>query len=67
MLNPFVQGFLGFYGLPLPDTLVEFTAEVPTTLPEGVKFEMQTLPVSTILLIKYTYGLLVIIYYYLCL
>ncbi|PON84319.1 Nuclease-like, OB-fold containing protein [Trema orientale] len=44
--KPDVEGLLAFYGLPLPDTLVEYSAEVPTTLPEGVKFAMQTLPVD---------------------
>lgn len=37
-----------FYGLPLPHTLVELSAPAPTatSLPDGVKFELQTLPVS---------------------
>ncbi|XP_059666808.1 staphylococcal-like nuclease CAN2 [Cornus florida] len=41
-----VEGLLAFYGLPLPQTLVELSSEVPTSLPEGLKFELQTLPVD---------------------
>lgn len=43
-----VEGLLAFYGLPLPHTLVELSAPapVPTSLPDGVKFELQTLPVD---------------------
>ncbi|KAJ4720154.1 staphylococcal-like nuclease CAN2 [Melia azedarach] len=41
-----VEGLLDFYGLPLPDTMVQVSTGVPTKLPEGVKFEMQTLPVD---------------------
>ncbi|XP_024024083.1 staphylococcal-like nuclease CAN2 [Morus notabilis] len=41
-----IEGLLGFYGLPLPDTLVELSSELPTTWPEGVNFEFQTLPVK---------------------
>ncbi|XVF40807.1 hypothetical protein PTKIN_Ptkin01aG0145900 [Pterospermum kingtungense] len=42
-----VEGLLEFYGLPYPSSiLVEFSAGVPTTLPEGVEFEMHTLPVD---------------------
>ncbi|GMN66321.1 hypothetical protein TIFTF001_035404 [Ficus carica] len=41
-----LEGLLGFYGLPLLDTLAEHSAEVPTTLPEGVEFELHTLPVN---------------------
>uniref|UniRef100_A0A5B7C3R1 Putative staphylococcal-like nuclease CAN2 n=1 Tax=Davidia involucrata TaxID=16924 RepID=A0A5B7C3R1_DAVIN len=40
-----VEGLLSFYGLPLPHALVELSAGVPYSLPEGVKFEFQTLPV----------------------
>ncbi|KAJ0045020.1 hypothetical protein Pint_06611 [Pistacia integerrima] len=40
-----VEGLLAFYGLPLPHTIVQVSAGVPTSLPEGVKFEMQSLPV----------------------
>ncbi|KAH0968946.1 hypothetical protein GBA52_029190 [Prunus armeniaca] len=48
-----VQGLLAFYGLPHPNTLVQVSAGVPTSLPQGVKFEFQTLPViKTILLSK---------------
>ncbi|PQP97685.1 staphylococcal-like nuclease CAN2 [Prunus yedoensis var. nudiflora] len=41
-----VEGLLAFYGLPLPQTLVQVPAEVPTSLPQGVQFEFQTLPVD---------------------
>ncbi|KAM6574991.1 staphylococcal-like nuclease CAN2 isoform X1 [Cannabis sativa] len=42
-----IEGLLRFYGLSIPDdTVVEFSAELPTTLPEGVQFAMQTLPVD---------------------
>ncbi|XP_030540342.1 staphylococcal-like nuclease CAN2 [Rhodamnia argentea] len=41
-----VEGLLAFYGLPLPHTLVEVTAEVPVALPQGVMFEFHTLPVD---------------------
>ncbi|KAH0979384.1 hypothetical protein GBA52_006561 [Prunus armeniaca] len=41
-----VEGLLAFYGLPLPHTPVQVPAEVPTSLPQGVKFEFQTLPVD---------------------
>ncbi|KAH7510528.1 hypothetical protein FEM48_ZijujUnG0118000 [Ziziphus jujuba var. spinosa] len=41
-----VEGLLAFYGLPLPHTLVEHSAGIPTSLPEGVKFELLTLPVE---------------------
>ncbi|GMN41208.1 hypothetical protein TIFTF001_010433 [Ficus carica] len=41
-----VEGLLAFYGLPLPHTLVEVSTGVPTSLPQGVKFELQTLPVD---------------------
>ncbi|KAL5101804.1 hypothetical protein RYX36_006131 [Vicia faba] len=41
-----VEGLLTFYGLPLPHTLVEVTAQPPTSLPHGVKYEMHTLPVD---------------------
>jgi len=39
------QGLLSFYGLPLSHTLVEVTVEAPVSLPEGILFEFQTLPV----------------------
>ncbi|CAM8910308.1 unnamed protein product [Rhodiola kirilowii] len=41
-----VEGLLTFYGLPLQQTLVEISTGVPVSLPHGVKFEMQTLPVD---------------------
>ncbi|XP_062095259.1 staphylococcal-like nuclease CAN2 isoform X2 [Humulus lupulus] len=42
-----IVGLLRFYGLSIPDdTVVEFSAELPTTLPEDVQFTMQTLPVD---------------------
>ncbi|BFG22925.1 hypothetical protein CerSpe_091990 [Prunus speciosa] len=41
-----VQGLLDFYGLPRPHSLVKVSAGVPTSLPRGVKFEFQTLPVD---------------------
>lgn len=42
-----VEGLLSFYGLPLPHTLVELSTEAPPdSLPEGVLFEFQTLPVD---------------------
>ncbi|KAJ9128644.1 hypothetical protein P3X46_034659 [Hevea brasiliensis] len=41
-----VEGLLAFYGLPLPHTLVPLSTGEPTSLPEGVKFELQTLPVD---------------------
>ncbi|KAJ8764019.1 hypothetical protein K2173_004900 [Erythroxylum novogranatense] len=41
-----VEGLLAFYGLPLPHTLLEPSGGVPTSLPQGVKFELQTLPVD---------------------
>ncbi|XP_009350685.2 staphylococcal-like nuclease CAN2 [Pyrus x bretschneideri] len=44
--RPDVEGLLAFYGLPLPHTLVSLSAEVPTSLPQGVKYEFRTLPVD---------------------
>lgn len=41
-----VEGLLTFYGLPLPHTLVELSTGVPSSLPDGVKFEFHTLPVD---------------------
>ncbi|WRX19747.1 Staphylococcal nuclease (SNase-like) [Theobroma cacao] len=41
-----VEGLLEFYGLPYPSTPVEIFSEGPTKLPEGVEFEMHTLPVD---------------------
>ncbi|XP_056168249.1 staphylococcal-like nuclease CAN1 isoform X4 [Syzygium oleosum] len=40
-----VEGLLAFYGLPRAHTLFETTAEVPASLPQGVVFEFQTIPV----------------------
>ncbi|GAB2288180.1 arginine permease [Dionaea muscipula] len=40
-----VEGLLGFYGLPLPHTLISLSAGVPSSFPDGVKFELHTLPV----------------------
>ncbi|KAL9316205.1 hypothetical protein ACSQ67_017206 [Phaseolus vulgaris] len=41
-----VEGLLAFYGLPPPHTLVQGTIQPPSTLPDGVQFEMHTLPVD---------------------
>ncbi|XP_039038791.1 staphylococcal-like nuclease CAN2 [Hibiscus syriacus] len=41
-----VEGLLEFYGLPRPSIVVEISTGVPTRLPEGVEFEMHTLPVD---------------------
>ncbi|CAA7028887.1 unnamed protein product [Microthlaspi erraticum] len=41
-----VEGLLSFYGLPLPDSLVELSTEAHVSLPEGVLYEFQTLPVD---------------------
>ncbi|EEF41523.1 staphylococcal-like nuclease CAN2 [Ricinus communis] len=41
-----VEGLLAFYGLPLPHTLIQLSSGVPTSLPDGVKFELLTLPVD---------------------
>ncbi|KAI4306909.1 hypothetical protein L6164_030150 [Bauhinia variegata] len=40
-----VEGLLAFYGLPQPHTLVPVTVKPPTSLPEGVTHELQTLPI----------------------
>ncbi|XP_065617170.1 staphylococcal-like nuclease CAN2 isoform X2 [Quercus suber] len=40
-------GLLAFYGLPLPHTLVQLTVGVPTSMPAGVKYEVQTFPVDS--------------------
>lgn len=49
-----LQGLLTFYGLPLPHTLVEVPdAKPPTSLPDGVKFEMHSLPVRITFLSKH--------------
>ncbi|KAI3751243.1 hypothetical protein L2E82_22291 [Cichorium intybus] len=39
-------GLLSFYGLPLVDSLVELTAGEAPPLPDGLKFELHTLPVD---------------------
>ncbi|KAK9683668.1 hypothetical protein RND81_10G157700 [Saponaria officinalis] len=41
-----VEGLLAFYGLPHPDTLVEISSGAPSSLPDGVKYELHTLPVD---------------------
>ncbi|GAB4832015.1 arginine permease [Ancistrocladus abbreviatus] len=41
-----IEGLLAYYGLPLPHTLVELSSGVPSSLPQGVKFELHTLPVD---------------------
>ncbi|KAF5736528.1 staphylococcal-like nuclease CAN2 [Tripterygium wilfordii] len=41
-----VQGLLAFYGLPLPHNVEEVSVGFPTILPDGVKYELQTLPVD---------------------
>nr|GMD52987.1 staphylococcal-like nuclease CAN2 [Ipomoea batatas]GMD57527.1 staphylococcal-like nuclease CAN2 [Ipomoea batatas] len=40
-----VEGLLAFYGLPLPHSLVEHTNGAPPSHPQGLKFELHTLPV----------------------
>ncbi|KAL6980780.1 arginine permease [Sarracenia purpurea var. burkii] len=44
--KPDVEGLLAFYGLPLPHTLVELSAGLPDSRPEGLKFELHTIPVD---------------------
>lgn len=41
-----VEGLLAYYGLPLPDALVKLSTGVPISAPQGVKFELNTLPVD---------------------
>nr|GMC65674.1 staphylococcal-like nuclease CAN2 [Ipomoea batatas] len=41
-----VEGLLAFYGLPLPAALVQLTYEGPPLCPEGLQFELLTLPVD---------------------
>ncbi|KAK6135738.1 hypothetical protein DH2020_030518 [Rehmannia glutinosa] len=41
-----VEGLLAFYGLPLPHSLVELTNSAPPSQPQGLKFELHTLPVD---------------------
>ncbi|GKU92200.1 hypothetical protein SLEP1_g5963 [Rubroshorea leprosula] len=40
-----VEGLLAFYGLPLPHALIQLSTEIHTSWPEGVQFELHTLPV----------------------
>ncbi|KAG9445460.1 hypothetical protein H6P81_016800 [Aristolochia fimbriata] len=40
-----VEGLLAFYGLPLPQTLIQ-TSGTPLSLPQGVQFQFFTLPVD---------------------
>nr|XP_011469960.1 PREDICTED: staphylococcal-like nuclease CAN2 isoform X1 [Fragaria vesca subsp. vesca] len=51
-----VEGLLAFYGLPLPQTLVQLSTGVPTSLPQGVQYEFQTLPVIATILVIYFLG-----------
>ncbi|KAI3508449.1 hypothetical protein L1887_23457 [Cichorium endivia] len=44
--RPDIEGLLSFYGLPLVDSLVELTAGEAPPLPDGLKFELHTLPVD---------------------
>lgn len=41
-----VEGLLAFYGLPLPHSLVELTNGAPPSRPQGLKFELHTIPVD---------------------
>ncbi|XP_059457144.1 staphylococcal-like nuclease CAN1 isoform X2 [Corylus avellana] len=41
-----VKGLLTFYGLPLPHTLAKLKVGAPASLPVGVKYEFETLPVD---------------------
>ncbi|XP_073017429.1 staphylococcal-like nuclease CAN2 [Primulina eburnea] len=41
-----VEGLLTFYGLPLPHILVELTSVAPPSRPQGLKFELYTLPID---------------------
>ncbi|KAL9226795.1 hypothetical protein vseg_002566 [Gypsophila vaccaria] len=41
-----VEGLLAYYGLPHPSTLVEVSSGAPSSLPDGVKYELHTLPVD---------------------
>ncbi|KAI9102144.1 hypothetical protein K1719_023654 [Acacia pycnantha] len=41
-----VEGLLAFYDLPQPHVLVQATYEPPASLPEGIQFELHTLPVD---------------------
>lgn len=52
----YVKGLLAFYGLPLPHTLIQLSTGVPTSLPQGVQYEFQTLPVIATVLVIYFLG-----------
>ncbi|EYU20081.1 hypothetical protein ABFS82_06G060900 [Erythranthe guttata] len=41
-----VEGLLAFYGLPSPHSLVELTTVTPPSHQQGLKFELNTLPVD---------------------
>ncbi|KAK4385271.1 Staphylococcal-like nuclease CAN1 [Sesamum angolense] len=41
-----VEGLLAFYGLPLPHALVELSNGTPPSQPQGLRFELHTLPVD---------------------
>ncbi|XAR65994.1 hypothetical protein NMG60_11012027 [Bertholletia excelsa] len=41
-----VEGLLTYYGLPFSHSLVELSTEPPTSVPHGLEFELQTLPVD---------------------
>lgn len=41
-----VEGLLAYYGLPPPHALVEHTTGPPSSHPQGLKFELHTLPVD---------------------
>ncbi|KAI7743054.1 hypothetical protein M8C21_005800 [Ambrosia artemisiifolia] len=43
---PDVQGLLSFYGLPIPYSLDDLTADEAPTVVDGLKFELHTLPVD---------------------
>lgn len=43
------QGLLAFYGLPSPQSLPEISTVVPSYPPEGVQYELQTLPVRPLI------------------
>lgn len=42
-----LKGLLAFYGLPLPHSLVELTNGAPPSRPQGLKFELHTIPVRS--------------------
>ncbi|XP_047978882.1 staphylococcal-like nuclease CAN2 [Salvia hispanica] len=41
-----VEGLLAYYGLPLPHSLVELTTWAPPSEPQGLMFELHTIPVD---------------------